>query len=253
MTKKKTVPTMELETFTDGLDQPLKIKAITFGKSFKLIDAVLEEAKARKTDIDVHHLLSNFATAGQVIGVSLAKLLYGALQIWPEITGAEYKDMNDRRMHFTQTMFSKYGYSKTRVERYLLAWEFMERHKKKMDAKTQERFLSRPIKDLIALGQNCREGGDFNGNQLRTLAAAEDNTTLRQKIAKIRTGDELNSEVMGFRRNEDGTLEAWEGNRVATLGYLSRNEAGAYPDQGTNDLHDRALARLLRRGQIKEE
>lgn len=240
-------PGMMMEpSISDGLDQPMKIKAITFTRSFQLIDNILAEAKRRGDDRDVNNLLENFATASQVIGVSLAKLLYGALQIWPEITGAEYKDLNDRRMHFVQTMYSKYGYSKNRVERYLLAWEFIERHRKRLDAKTEAHFLERPIKDLIALGQNCRENGDFTSVQLKTLAATEDNAALRKKIAKIRTGDEKNSTVMSYDIADDGTLTVWEGGATSIIGFVAIN-----PDYDP-DLGARAIARLKRRLQISE-
>lgn len=252
MTKKKAPkpPSLEIE-ISGGLDQPSNIKAIAFKPSFKLIDEVLADARARKSDRVVNDLLANFATASQVIGLSLAKLMYGALQIWPEITGVEYKDGNDRKLHFMQTMFSKYGYAKDRVERYLLAWSFIQRHEdsNRLDAETKERFLGRPIKDLIALGQNCNEQGMFTKAQLKSLAAAEDNTTLRQTVAEIRTGDPANSKVMVFRVSDDGSLLAWEGEEVANLGYLSLDDE----DDDPTSLKSRAIKRLLRRGQIKEE
>jgi hypothetical protein len=230
---------------SSGLDQPLNLKISNVKTAFEIMDRELDKSLTKHDIKPVNLLLMKYAFAQKIVGIALARLLYRMLDKWPELSKGQFENFDECRSDFEQTMFRQYGYDKDTVRRYCQAWAFMESIHGKIPNDVWERFLGRPTGDLVALGQNVEEHGAFKREDLKALAAAEDTVALRKLVTKIRTGKEENSKVGSYLKRDDGTLEYWEGDEGAPIGFLSQD--------GQGEIHDRGLARLKKRLSVREE
>lgn len=217
----------------------------------RMIDGLIASINKSKDVLTDFNLVTRLGDFGKISGVGQA----AALWTIREKVRAEAKKEADRAqmdiqaetadMQFEQIAFTSVGYAPDTVRRYLLAWDFMNEARPKLDDKTWELLLNRHVQDLIALGQARKEHGPFKVSDLKKLAKAPDLMELRKAVKKANGLAEAKAQAI-IRIHPDGTLVAWEGAQSQIIGALYVPEAA---DQG---LGVRARARLIKRARIQE-
>lgn len=145
---------------------------------------------------------------------------------------------------FFETVFAKVGKAPDTVRKYLRVGEAIQHLIDNTAPDVQQKWLDRPVQDLIALGQALAEHGEFSLRQLKKLSDTADNATLRQEIQKIVRGDDgEDSNVIMLTIGADGVVVAHQGEEYEEIGHL----------EADGELGKKALARIKRRAGLKDK
>lgn len=214
------------------------------------VQGAIEYALAHDNSNAAWNMLRRMQDFGKVSGVGQAAAMWQLRKDIEKVdeSDREYGTEEERDQAFYEIMFTKTGYTPETVRRYVLAWDFMASIRPRVADSVWESYLNRNIIDLIALGQSVREHGSMQKRTLEKLARTADNGSLRAELRKT-WGEEAESNAMNWRLSPDGTLEVFQGDSAAYIGFLP--PSGAVGDVD-HELHRKARARLIHKLGIKE-
>lgn len=173
----------------------------------------------------------------RITGVSKASTLWYISRGWSAF------DIDDS---FYQLAFERSGLADDTIDRYIDAWDVVEKNRKVLDTPTLQSYIEKPIEALIAVGQHAKEYGPPSKGQMKILINSADTTQLREKLNEFKGKKSSGKKGTQFVLRKDGTLEAWVNNEGLYLGYLDRSES---PNA---EKRNRALASLFKRAGIVE-
>jgi len=169
-------------------------------------------------------VLRSMYAAGRAIGHSMVKLCYGMFSIW-EASG---RDMEQ----FWGYMQDNTPLKRITIERYIKAWDaYLELG--------DTRLLTRPTKDLVALGSAMSQGYEVSQEDVEKLLETKSNGEFLGTIREIK-GAEPRKNSITLYLETDGTINAWTKDGVVYVGYLDTK--GAI----NNDILDKCITRITR-------
>lgn len=191
-----------------GLEQPIRSGPFLD----KMIDQVNLHFKVALETKDIRPILQladDLSHASQALGLGLARTFWLLQKHWREL----YFGEGD----FEDEVYLQFGKDPLTVQRYIGAWNVIENAPDEIadDLKT------RPIQDLIAVSQHENAHGVLAPVQLQEISRQPDTISVRKVLQKIR-GDPENG-MLQFVLKKDGTLEAWMGGNVTTVGFIRRD------------------------------
>jgi len=168
--------------------------------------------------------LRSMYAAGRAVAYATVKLCHGMFYMW--------RDSGRDTEQFWAWMQDVTPLKRITVERYIDAW----------DAYLQiddERLLTRPIKDMVALGSAISQGFEVEGDSLEKLMSSSNNAEFLNTIREIK-GAEPRKNSITLYLETDGTINAWTKDGVVYVGYLDTK--GAI----NNDTLDKCITRITR-------
>lgn len=229
-------------TLASALDQSSPMPNLP--QMVERISATVAKSKDIGTALEVVTRLGDF---GKISGVGQASALWHTRAKFHQFGEKDNEDANadTEQQQFEQLVFAATGYAPDTVRRYLMAWDFMDEAKQKVDDKTWELFLNRHIQDLIALGQARKEHGPFKAAELKKMSKTPDIAQLRKSIRQATGKEDAHPPIT--KVSADGTLTVWQDDQSQIIGAL------VMPEHGDNSIGAKAVARLIKRGKIVEE
>lgn len=204
-----------------------------------LLNGIQNKIRRAANPQEIYDTLTQLQEFGKVSGIGQAAALYSA----KGILAGQAPTSEEGEAYFEELIFANVGYAPETIRRYLLAWEFMEDIEPRINEGLWELYLNRPVSDLIALGQTTKEHGPLSHQALQEIAKSEDTVSLRKRIRKAIGEKESENNALTYRLQPDGTLEAWQYDKMEILGFIN-------PEPGP--IRDKARARLIRRNQFRE-
>ena len=169
------------------------------------IDAVLTRIEeSGDFDIGANTLRSMYA-AGRAIAHSTVKLCHGMHRLWTQAG----RDPDQ----FWMWMQDVTPIKKITIERYINAWEAYL-------TLDDDRLLTRPIKDLVALGSTLAQGYEVDKSDVDSLIEATSPTEFAGQLRLIK-GQEPRKSLLTIYLEPDGTLNAWNKDGVVNIGYIN--------------------------------
>lgn len=210
-------------------------------KALDNVDLLIRRAAEYNDPHDFYNLLDELSGAEQMVGIVRAKALWTARLNWANI--------GEGSGTFEDEIFLNVGLAKATIERYVNVWDMFEgwTQRNVLGKASRDKLLSRPIADLIAISQHQNEHGALLVNQIDELADATDHKDIR-KLLRAYRGEDPEEGAFSFMWRRDGTLEAWEGDQVAALGFLRKDDESL-----KNPLRSRAIAKLRKWLRLMED
>lgn len=172
------------------------------------VDGVLETIKSTGDfEIGVNFVRSASA-ASRAVGLSMAKLLHGMLQMW------------DRESSFYEYMQEFTSLSMLTIGRYINAWEGLQQ----VPLQLQEVYTTRPMKDLIALGSALSQGYTPTEEEWNKLSNTPNNPAFAKVLREDVKGAEPRSNSLTIYLEKSGDLVVWDAAGKHQLGYLNISE-----------------------------
>jgi hypothetical protein len=168
--------------------------------------------------------LRSLYAAGRAIGYSTVKLCHGMHLLW-------IKEGRDPEQ-FWGWMQDTTPLKRITIERYIKAWDaYLELG--------DSRLLTRPTKDLVALGSAMSQGYEVSQEDVEKLLETKSNGEFLGTIREIK-GAEPRKNSITLYLETDGTINAWTKDGVVYVGYLDTK--GAI----NNDTLDKCITRITR-------
>jgi len=181
---------------------------------------------AEQDDFDAGaNALRSMYAAGRAIGHSMVKLCHGMYKLW--------KDSGRDAEQFWVWMQDSTPLQRITVERYINAWEGYL-------SLNDERLLTRPIKDLVALGSAIAQGYEVDKKDVDRLIEATNNNAFLGELREIK-GQEPRKSAMSLYLEPDGTINAWTKDGVVYVGYLNLPSS-----TDPSGVLDKAVERIVR-------
>ena len=170
------------------------------------VDALLMQAEKDKDFEPAVHAINSMATAGRVMGISLAKLLHGMNAMWDE--DGDLYDYLQSHINIGKTTFT----------RYIRAWEAVTQAPEEY----RDALMVRPMKDLNALGTAVAQGYELGTDDWEQLVEAENNNEFRKVIREQVKGEETSKNGMTLELDEEsGDITLWHNNKPTVIGFLN--------------------------------
>lgn len=190
------------------------------------VDGILSAIQNGKATFDEGAFaLRSMYAAGRAIGHSMVYLCYGLHKLWLE--------SGDNEDKFWLWMQDCTPLQRITVERYIKAW-------KAYILLDDDRLLTRPTKDLVALGSAVAQGYEISKDDVDRLIEATNNNAFLGELRDIK-GQEPRKSAMSLYLEPDGTINAWTKDGVVFVGYLNLPS----PDK-PSDVLDKAVERIVR-------
>jgi len=178
------------------------------------VDALLLNVQQQHDFSPAIHAINSMATAGRVMGISLAKLLHGMDRLWNE----------DSDLY--EYIQSHISIKRITFQRYIKAWEAVTQAPEEY----QEALMIRPMKDLNALGSAIAQGYELGTDDWEQLTEAESNNDFRRVIREQVKGEGSAKNGMVLELNEEtGDIVVWLDNKPVVVGYLNVKAAKNNP------------------------
>lgn len=219
---------------TDELDMAEDTSDNTFfinGNEKSIVEALegvdgLLDTIAEQGDFDAGaNALRSMYAAGRAISHSMVKLCHGMYYLW--------KDSGRDAEQFWAWMQDATPLKRITIERYIHAWEAYL----KLD---DDRLLTRPLKDLVALGSAVSQGYEVDKSDVNRLIEATNNNAFLGELREIK-GQEPRKSAMSLYLEPDGTINAWTKDGVEYVGYLNLPSPNA-----PSGVLDKAIERIIR-------
>ena len=169
--------------------------------------------------------IRSMATAGRIMGISLARLLHGMNNIW---YAKGYED------DLYDYLAASISIKRITFDRYIKAWDAVLQ----APAQYQEALMVRPMKDLNALGAAVSQGYEIEDKDWDELIDAENNADFLKVLREEVKGKETKTNTMTMYLDQNtGDIELWLNGVKKSLGYLNVQDAD----------NDAAIAKAINR------
>lgn len=208
--------TSDEEFFLNGNEKSIK-------EALESVEGLLQTIYENSDfDLGANALRSLYA-AGRAIGYSTVKLCHGMYELWVW----EGRDPEQ----FWGWMQDTTPLKRITVERYINAWKAYLKLE-------DERLLTRPIKDMVALGSAISQGYDVEPEDIERLIETKNNAEFLGELREIK-GMEARKSALTLYLEKDGTINAWTKDGVVHVGYLDL-------DTEPNPVLAKAVERIVR-------
>ena len=197
---------------TASLDQPIPFET---GDILSQVDIVVNKALEEGDPEIGFNAGAILIKANRLAGIGLAKLAFKMKERWDEFEIAD---------PFSDVAFQHWQISKLTLDRYIRVYEMF--YNNEIPAELEERFLQRPMKDLVAISNMVAAGYPVPEPMWEVLAEAPNNATVLAEIRDIK-GVEPRGNPLVIHLERDGTLKAWKNGEGIYIGYLALEEEDA--------------------------
>jgi hypothetical protein len=197
---------------TASLDQPIPFET---GDILSQVDIVVNKALQEGDPEIGFNAGAILIKANRLAGIGLAKLAFKMRDRWDEFKIAD---------PFSEVASMYWQLSKLTIDRYIRVWEMFDSGE--IPNEFENKFLQRPMKDLIAISSMVASGFDVPEPMWEVLAEAPNNATVLAEIRDIK-GVEPRGNPMIIHLERDGTLKAWKNGEGIYIGYLALEEEDA--------------------------